>query len=180
MKKIYKKYVYCNIKSATAERKKNKDYQFWNLFIAHCNHNLHKLSSTVIQNDVLWNVAVEGILCWVVRVCGDYRWYEGARNVSRFMPEAHSLKLYHIEFTDAFLQWKLFYALLHIWGGIIKLVFFDLCKWNEWVRKNKKKNHFSSQFNVSVCVSKDLFMQISYFGIDKWWQIIEIYLRKWP
>ena len=123
------------------------------------------------------------ILCKVVRVCSDYRWYEGARNISRSCQKQHSLKLYHIEFADAFNE--IFLCIIAHLGGIMKLVSIYV---NEREFFFISVSLFSSHLiqhsiykpQYIRCVSKDLFMQILYFGIDKWWQIIEIYLRKWP
>lgn len=68
------------------------------------------------------------ILCKVVRVCSDYRWYEGARNISRSCQKQHSLKLYHIEFADAFNEKKIFFMHYCTFGRNNETCF-NLCKW---------------------------------------------------
>lgn len=67
--------------------------------------------------------------------------------------------------------------------NLMKLVFFrDLCKWKIILFLSTSwSSHKLRTYWMYVRLSQgSVYANFTCFGIDKWWQIIEIYLRKWP
>lgn len=72
-----------------------------------------------------------------------------------------------------------FYFTFLVGRTLMKLVFFA-------IYANEKSFHFSATWSshklrTYVRLSQgSVYANFTCFGIDEWWQIIEIYLRKWP